>query len=85
MIDEYPSNEAFFAELRSLIDAWCDRRCLLPLSTVLPAFTAFNGLGDGYGELLDALTALSRHKDMLPSDEQQTVAALRQALLRRAI
>ncbi len=70
----YKSNEAFFAELRSLIDAWCDRRCLRPLATILPAYTSFNGMNDGWGELLNALKSLAVSQDALLPAEREIVS-----------
>jgi hypothetical protein len=49
------SSDEFFQALRSLIDAWCDRRCLRALSYILPAYLAFDGLTDGWAELYVAL------------------------------
>jgi hypothetical protein len=54
----YFSNEAFFGDLRALIEGWCDRRCLVPLARVLPAYTAFYGLADSWGELAKSLKAV---------------------------
>ncbi len=48
-------NTEFFALLRSLIDAWCDHHALKPLSRVLGPYLAFDGLTDGWGEILNAL------------------------------
>ena len=48
-------NAEFFASMKGLIDGWCDRRALAPLARLLPAYLAFNGLTDGWGDLLDAL------------------------------
>jgi hypothetical protein len=45
----------FFAALKELTDAWCGRRALKPLAHLLPAYTAFNGMTDGWGDLLGAL------------------------------
>jgi hypothetical protein len=79
MSKRYSSNEQFFAELRGLIDAWCDRRCLHLLSKVLPAYTSFNGMTDGWGELLNALKALTLSQEALLLEERKIVADLRQA------
>ena len=49
------NNIEFFTVLRSLIDAWCDRHALKPLSRVLGPYLAFDGLPDGWGEILNAL------------------------------
>ena len=80
MSKRYTSNDAFFTELRSLIDAWCDRRCLRALGTILPAFTSFNGMNDGWGELLSALKALALAQDQMLPGEKEVVADLRQTL-----
>jgi hypothetical protein len=54
---DYQSNEEFFADLRSLIDRWCDERRLDALSRILPGYLAFNGLTDGWRLLHDSLKA----------------------------
>jgi hypothetical protein len=51
----FNSNEEFFSALRTLIEKWCDRRCLKALHSILGAYLAFNGLIDGWGELHIAL------------------------------
>jgi len=38
-----------------LIDRWCDERKLDALSRILPGFLGFNGLTDGWYELLKSL------------------------------
>jgi hypothetical protein len=73
------SDEALFAELRSLIDVWCDRRCLRPLATVLPAYTSLNGMNDGWGELLNTLNSLALYQDAPPLAERETVSDLKRA------
>ena len=75
----YASNDAFFRDLRLLVEAWCDRRCLHALADVLPAFTSFNGMTDGWGELTVALKAASLSKDALTKHEREMVAQLRRA------
>jgi hypothetical protein len=79
MSKRYASTDEFFHELRSLIDAWCDRRCVLALAILLPAYTSFNGLTDGWGELLAALRTLRLSKDELTPNELVTLAELTQA------
>jgi hypothetical protein len=79
MSTRYSSNEQLFVELRDLIDAWCDRRCLGPLGILLPAYTSFNGMTDGWGELLNALKALTLSQDTLLPEERKIVADMRQA------
>jgi hypothetical protein len=73
MPDEY--GEPINGPLERLIAAWCDRRDLRPLATVLPAFTSNNGLTDGWVDLMEALRAL-RADRCLPADEQALVEAL---------
>ena len=51
----FNSNEEFFNALRDLIYRWCDERRLQPLSRLLPGYLAFNGLTDGWGQLLAGL------------------------------
>ena len=60
------SNAEFFAILKSLIYAWCDRRALNPLARVLGPYLAFDGLTDSWGEILDALKTIhaSQHGDI---------------------
>ena len=61
----FRSNEEFFAELRNLIDAWCKRRSLRPLSRVLGPYLTFNGMTDGWAELargLESIRAMDRHE-----------------------
>ena len=48
---DFNSNEEFLAVLRTLIEKWCDERRLDALAQILPAYLAFNGLADGWGEL----------------------------------
>ncbi|MBU6462249.1 MAG: hypothetical protein KGK01_12800 [Bradyrhizobium sp.] len=59
------SNDEFFADLRNLIDAWCKRRSLRPLSRILGPYLAFNGMTDGWAELargLESIRAMDRHE-----------------------
>lgn len=79
MDERYSNNEEFFADLHGLIDAWCERRCLLPLAAVLPAYTSFNGMTDGWIELLDALKASVLTREALLPKELAMVANLRKA------
>lgn len=52
-------NAEFFAILRGLIDAWCERRALRPLAMVLGPYLAFDGLTDTWGSLLTGLKTVS--------------------------
>ena len=54
---DFHSNDEFFAALRALIDGLCDERRLKPLARILPGYLAFNGLTDGWHELINALKA----------------------------
>jgi hypothetical protein len=56
-VRDFHSNEEFFGALRILIERWCDGRRLDALAQILPAYLAFNGLTDGWGELSNALKA----------------------------
>ena len=67
----------FFAALRNLIEAWCDRRCLKALNHVLPAYLSFNGLTDGWNRLYDALRNVRTFaQDELTAGELDTVSIL---------
>ena len=67
----------FFDPLKGLIDGWCERRALNPLSRILSPYLAFNGMTDGWGELLDALKWIRAFcRDELPADESAKVADL---------
>ncbi|MGA2217916.1 MAG: hypothetical protein ABSG51_07510 [Terracidiphilus sp.] len=49
------NNSQFFSTLKSLVDAWCDRRCLSALRRILVAYPMLSGLTDEWGELTIAL------------------------------
>jgi hypothetical protein len=68
-LKDYQSNEEFFADLRSLIDWWCDERRLDALSLILPGYLAFNGRTDGWHLLHDNLkaTRAREHEAIRPS------------------
>jgi hypothetical protein len=71
------NNIEFFAALKSLIDSWCDRRALKPLSRLLGPYLAFNGLTDSWGEILSALKAARAHcREELLGTELETIDAL---------
>jgi hypothetical protein len=55
-----------------LLDAWCERRDLLALARVLPAYTRDGGRSEREGQLLAALEALCAERH-LPEDEQHTL------------
>lgn len=84
----YANNADLLAQLRSLIDSWCQRQCLKALMHVLPGFFAFNGLTDGWGELREALSRVRAFaRNELTSAELETIsdliAAADRALQRR--
>ncbi|MDE2604021.1 MAG: hypothetical protein KGL62_16885 [Bradyrhizobium sp.] len=75
------SNDEFFAELRMLVDAWCKRRSLRPLSRILGPYLAFNGMTDGWAELakgLESIRAMDRHE--LVSSEHRAIDELLRAV-----
>jgi hypothetical protein len=49
------SDRRFFDMLRSLVEAWCDRRCLGALRFILQAYPMPSVLTDSWGELEIAL------------------------------
>ena len=49
------NNSQFLFELQSLIDAWCDRRCLSARRRILAAYPMVSGLTDEWAELAIAL------------------------------
>lgn len=42
-------------EVGKLVDAWCDRRCLISLRYILKGYPISGALTDGWAELLDSL------------------------------
>ncbi len=71
------TNAEFFASDKRLIDSWCDRRALTPLARLLPAYVAFNGTTDGWGDLLEALKGVRTFcREDLPETELATVGDL---------
>ncbi len=76
----YVSTTAFMDELGELIEGWCGRRCLRSLGAVLPAYNSFNGMTDGWGELLKALKSLAMTQEELLPKEREVVADLRAAV-----
>jgi hypothetical protein len=66
------NNEQLFSKIQKLVEAWCDRRCLIALRQILPGYPLTSPLTDGWGELLIALknvSAFARHE--LKADEQE--------------
>ena len=54
----YESNVEFLQALGNLINGWCDKRSLRPLSRILGPYLSFNGLTDGWAELAAGLKAV---------------------------
>ena len=75
------NNIEFFTVLRSLIDAWCDRHALKPLSRVLGPYLAFDGLTDGWGEILNALKDV---RALCREDNSKAEVETMEALIRAA-
>jgi hypothetical protein len=51
----FTSNEEFLAAVQTVVEAWCDRRCLRALRAILQGWPVTSGLNDSRGELLIAL------------------------------
>jgi hypothetical protein len=51
----YASHDEYLADIRALIEQWCDQRRLYELALLLPGYLAINGLTDGWAALSDAL------------------------------
>ena len=62
--------------IQALVEAWCDRREYWALACVLPAWTANNGLTDGWAELRDALRHAYGMAANLPAAERETLKAI---------
>jgi len=63
-------NSQFFSTLQSLVDSWCDRRCLSALRWILQAYPMHSGLTDEWAELaiaLENIRALARDQ-ITPSE-----------------
>ena len=72
------------ADVKRLIDAWCDRRALGALRHILPGHTALNGLTDGWSEFETSLKdVLAFASDELTDDEKKEVKRLMIAVQHR--
>ena len=63
------NNEQLFSKIQKLVEAWCDRRCLIALRQILPGYPLTSPLTDGWGELLIALknvSAFARYTNSKP-------------------
>src|SRR5690242_12369447 len=69
--------EALFGAARRLIDAWCDRRQLGALHSMLGGYLALNGLTDGWNQFYQALRNIRAvYGPGLPVDEQALLGDL---------
>jgi hypothetical protein len=68
--------EELFLNLRGLVEAWCDRRCLRALRAILRGYPLTSPLTDGWGELLTALQDVRAFaRDELTDAERPVVDA----------
>lgn len=71
------SNEEFWGAIDGLIDSWCERRALKPLSWVLRPYFAFNGLTDGWTDLLNGFKSIHlRCRDDVSEQELEILCEL---------
>lgn len=68
-------NKEFNERIRSLVDAWCERREYGALARILPAWLNNNGLTDGWTDLCDALHAWGSFRN-LPDAERNELKNL---------
>jgi hypothetical protein len=85
MIENAPE---FFSTLKSLVDAWCDRRRLGALRRILQAYPMASGLTDDWGELAIALEDVRAFaRDEITRSElqfvEETIAFARRVVDRR--
>jgi hypothetical protein len=63
--------------VKTLIDAWCERRCLSALRHILQGYPLHNSMTDGWADLLRALEDVRTFaKDQLTEEEKQIVNEL---------
>ena len=71
--------QEFHAELKALVDAWCERRELALLRTILKGYPLVSGLTDELAELAGALkTIRAQHRALLIAGELDRVIDLQQ-------
>jgi len=51
----FVDNAQLFDTLHTLVDGWCDRRCLTALRAILRGYPLSSPFTDGWGDLLTAL------------------------------
>jgi len=60
-----------------LIDAWCERRCLIALRQILSGWPLPSGLTDDWGQLLDGLKGVRAFAiDEITEDEREELERL---------
>ena len=70
----YESTSEFSQALKTLIESWCDKRSLSPLSRVLGPYLSFNGLADGWAELALGLKCVrAQDRDKLTAEAMTIV------------
>ena len=62
-------------EISALVESWCDRRELVALAGLLPAWTGNNGLTDGWWGLATALRSVAGYHQ-LPESERAILKRL---------
>jgi len=68
------NNSQFFSVLQSLVNVWCDRRCLSALRRILAAYPMLSGLTDEWGELVIALENVRAFaREQITESELQSV------------
>ncbi len=72
------TRDELLPKLNALVDGWCDRRALEPLSIILAAWPfGGGGLTDDWARLLDALKNVRASGSLLPDDAAQIDDAIR--------
>jgi hypothetical protein len=59
------------AEVRALLDAWCDRRAYHAICVLYGGYRSLNGLTDGWEEFLESLKQLR----ILAKDQSSKISA----------
>ena len=70
----YGSNDEFVETLSGLINGWCHKRCLRPLSRILGPYLSFNSMTDGWAELATGLKSVrAQDRDALTPEEMAII------------
>jgi hypothetical protein len=70
--------DELLSKLDALVDRWCERRALKPLSIILAAWPfGGGGLTDDWARLLDALKNVRAFGSLSPDDAAQIDEAIR--------